>query len=275
MRLEARAVAKTYAARSGPLAALAPVSFTVEGGECVSLLGPSGCGKSTVLQMIAGLTEPSAGQILLDGSEIDGPGRDRGMVFQNYTLFPWLNVRQNAEFAGQLRANAANSGGSAVDPARVTELLELVGLADFHTAYPRELSGGMQQRVAIVRALANRPKLLLMDEPFGALDAQTRQDLQELMLVLQVHEPTTIVFVTHDIEEALYLSTRILVFSGRPGRVLRDVAVPFGPASERRAELKLSSEFAARKRELIALLQPGPLTAVRAARLDHGVHSDQ
>jgi NitT/TauT family transport system ATP-binding protein len=140
---------------------------------------------------------------------------------------------------------------------RARSLLAIMGLGDFHRAYPRELSGGMKQRVAIARALTNQPKVLLMDEPFGALDAQTREEMQELMLLLHARERTTVLFVTHDVEEAVYLSTRVLVFSGRPGRILRDVAVPFGPASERRPDLKLAPEFARLKRELIGLLHPG------------------
>jgi NitT/TauT family transport system ATP-binding protein len=276
MRLEVRDVAKTYAGRQGDVVALTPTSFFVEGGEFVSLLGPSGCGKSTTLGVIAGLEEPSAGAVFLDGARVTGPGPERGMVFQSYTLFPWLTVEENARFALGLAANVRRAGvkGVAADAERADALLEVMGLRDFRRAYPRELSGGMKQRVAIVRALANRPKVLLMDEPFGALDAQTREEMQELMLLLQRHERTTVIFVTHDIEEALYLSSRVLVFSGRPGRILREVAVPFGAGAERTLDLKLAPAFALLKRELFELLHPGGSAAgARRTLLDNLVSS--
>jgi NitT/TauT family transport system ATP-binding protein len=253
VKLEVRQLAKSYATRGGALPALLPTSFTVEDGEFVTLLGPSGCGKSTTLSVIAGLEEASQGEVLLDGEVVRGPGRDRGMVFQSYTLFPWLTVAENARFSLQLEANA----GARADPQRAASLLALTGLDEFQRAYPRELSGGMKQRAAIVRALVNRPKVLLMDEPFGALDAQTREEMQELMLLLQAHERTTVLFVTHDVEEAIYLSTRVLVFSARPGRIIRDLRVPFGPGDQRTTELKLAPEFMKLKRELIDLLHPG------------------
>ena len=276
MRLEVRDVAKTYAGRHGDVAALLPTSFSVEGGEFVSLLGPSGCGKSTTLSVIAGLEEASAGAVFLDGVRVMGPGPERGMVFQSYTLFPWLTVEENARFALGLDANVRRAGvkGVAAEAERADALLDVMGLREFRRAYPRELSGGMKQRVAIVRALANRPKVLLMDEPFGALDAQTREEMQELMLLLQRHERTTVLFVTHDIEEALYLSSRVLVFSGRPGRLLREVVVPFGPGSERTLDLKLAPAFALLKRELFELLHPGSSAAgARRTLLDNLVSS--
>jgi NitT/TauT family transport system ATP-binding protein len=240
-------VSRTFAQRGRETVALLPTSFTVESGEFVSLLGPSGCGKSTLLGLIAGLDEASGGEVRIDGALVDGPGVDRGMVFQSYTLFPWLTVEENARFAFRLAANR----GRAVD-SEVDWLLELMGLADFRRAYPRELSGGMKQRVAIVRALANRPKVLLMDEPFGALDAQTREEMQQLMRLLQAHQRPTVLFVTHDLDEALYLSTRVLVLSARPGRIIADVPVPFG--EERPLELKVSDEFLRAKRQLFNLL---------------------
>jgi NitT/TauT family transport system ATP-binding protein len=259
MKLEVRELAKTYVGRQGDVVALTPTSFAVEGGEFVSLLGPSGCGKSTTLGIIAGLEEATAGAVFLDGARVTGPGPERGMVFQSYTLYPWLTVEENARFALGLDVNVRRAGakGVAADVERADALLEVMGLRDFRRAYPRELSGGMKQRVAIVRALANRPKVLLMDEPFGALDAQTREEMQELMLLLQRHERTTVLFVTHDIEEALYLSSRVVVFSRRPGRIVREVAVPFGPGPERTLDLKLAREFALLKRELFELLHPG------------------
>jgi len=228
--------------------------------DSLLLVGPSGCGKSTTLYAIAGLEQATGGEIRLDGQPVTGPGHDRGMVFQNYTLFPWLTVRQNARFAFSLANNrgAGTAEGAAVDATRADSLLNLMGLNKFYDAYPRHLSGGMKQRVAIARALANRPKVLLMDEPFGALDAQTREEMQELLLHLSRHEKTTILFVTHDVEEAIYLSTRILVFSARPGRIMREITVPFGP--ERSLDMKLTEPFIRLKREIVGLLHhvPGP-----------------
>jgi NitT/TauT family transport system ATP-binding protein len=259
MNLEIRRLAKTYAGKSGPIPALSPTSFDVGAGEFVALLGPSGCGKSTALLIVAGLEEATSGDVFLDSVRVSGPGPERGMVFQSYTLFPWLDVFANAHFSTRLARNRSHEGGrtEGARMERARSLLAIMGLGDFHRAYPRELSGGMKQRVAIARALTNQPKVLLMDEPFGALDAQTREEMQELMLLLHARERTTVLFVTHDVEEAIYLSTRVLVFSSRPGRILRDVAVPFGPASERRPDLKLAPEFARLKRELIGLLHPG------------------
>ncbi|HEX4336051.1 MAG TPA: ABC transporter ATP-binding protein [Polyangiaceae bacterium] len=258
MKLELCDLSKTYHGQKSVVQALAPTSFRVDGGAFVTLLGPSGCGKSTALSLVAGLEEATGGEILLDGVKVTGPGAERGMVFQSYTLFPWLTVLENARFSTRLANNKKRrepGDGDAVD--RAKSLLDLMGLGDFANAYPRDLSGGMKQRVAIARALVNRPKVLLMDEPFGALDAQTREEMQELMLKLHAHEGTTVLFVTHDVEEAIYLSTRVLVFSSRPGRLIRDFEVPFGASSERRPELKLSAEFTEWKRELFGLLHPG------------------
>ena len=270
MRLDVRGLAKTYPGRQGEVVALTPTSFSVGGGEFVSLLGPSGCGKSTTLSIIAGLEVATAGEVLLDDVRVNGPGPERGMVFQSYTLFPWLTVEENTRFALGLAANARRTGTNGEDAQRADALLEVMGLADFRRAYPRELSGGMKQRAAIARALANRPKVLLMDEPFGALDAQTREEMQELMLLLQRHERTTVLFVTHDIEEAIYLSSRVLVFSRRPGRIVREVSVPFGPGAERTVDLKLAREFALLKRELFELLHSGGAAAGdRRALLDN------
>ena len=177
------------------------------------------------------------------------------MVFQNYTLFPWLTVLENTRFGFELAANqdrSRTSGEVMAEVGRAYSLLDLMGLGEFHHAYPRELSGGMKQRVAIARALTNKPKVLLMDEPFGALDAQTREEMQELLLLLSRHERTTILFVTHDVEEAIFLSTRIMVFSARPGRIIREITVPFGAG--RSLALKLDPEFLRLKREIIDLL---------------------
>jgi NitT/TauT family transport system ATP-binding protein len=255
MKLELRNLEKIYRGRKGDVQALTPTSFTVGSGEFVSFVGPSGCGKSTTLFMIAGLDSPTRGEILLDDENIAGPGRDRGMVFQNYTLFPWLTVLENTRFSFDLDSNrdySRTEGEVMTRVGRAYCMLDLMGLQNFYNAYPRELSGGMKQRVAIARALTNQPKLLLMDEPFGALDAQTREEMQELLLLLSQHEKTTVLFVTHDVEEAVYLSTRILVFSSRPGRIVEDIRVPLG--EKRDLEIKLSPEFMKLKRHLLDLL---------------------
>jgi len=244
-------VGKTYAAHEGPLVALEPVSFTLGEGEFVSLVGPSGSGKSTLLHLVAGLEPATHGEILLNGHRITGPSRERGIVFQNYTLFPWLTVEENVRFPQQLAANRTLR-----DPAYPAYLLELMGLAKFARAYPRELSGGMKQRAAIARALVSRPRLLLMDEPFGALDAQTREDMQELISLLSRHEGVSVLFVTHDIEEAIYLGDRVLVLSPHPGRLVHEARVPFG--RERALDIKLDTNFLALKRDLTRLLHSRP-----------------
>lgn len=255
MSLSVRQLEKVYQSRRGRVQALTPTSFEVGQNEFVSLVGPSGCGKSTLLYMLAGLEECSGGEIILDGKQVSCPGADRGMVFQNYTLFPWLTVLQNTRFSFDLEENIdynRTEGEVMSRVGRVYSLLDLMGLSKFYDAFPRELSGGMKQRVAIARALANKPKLLLMDEPFGALDAQTREEMQELLLLLCRHEKTTVLFVTHDVEEAVFLSTRILVFSARPGRIIEDIRVPFGP--DRTLDIKLDPEFNRLKRRLLELL---------------------
>jgi NitT/TauT family transport system ATP-binding protein len=255
MKLQVTNLEKKYPTRTGEVQALLPTSFEVGDAEFVSLVGPSGCGKSTTLYMIAGLEDCSGGEIRLDGELVHGPGSDRGMVFQHYTLFPWLTVMENARFAQTLDADfdiMRPIGEIMNRVARPQHLLDLMGLSRFYNAYPRELSGGMKQRVAIARALANKPKVLLMDEPFGALDAQTREEMQELLLLLSRHEGTTILFVTHDVEEAVFLSTRILVFSKRPGHIIKEVNVPFG--NDRPLELKQTPEFLEYKRQIVDLL---------------------
>lgn len=253
-QIEVQGVGKEYAGRSGTITALAPATFSIEQSEFVCLLGPSGCGKSTLLFMLAGLEEPSQGRILLDGEVVSGPGRERGMVFQNYTLFPWLTVRQNAGFGNRLAANrrGLDTGDAFERISRVDYLLDLMGLTRFADAYPRELSGGMKQRVAIARTLVNRPKMILMDEPFGALDSQTREEMQELLLLLSMHEKTTVVFVTHDVDEAIFLGARILVFSRRPGRIIADVRPPFEKQVD--FHIKTEPQFLQLKRELLDLL---------------------
>jgi len=213
-------------------------AYTAEGrdvGELRVLLGPSGCGKSTVLRLIAGLDRPDKGQVLVNGVPVTGPGRDRGMVFQKYTSFPWLTVGDNIAYG--LKINGVRP---AERKKTVKHLVEAVGLSGFEQVYPDTLSGGMQQRVAIARTLAVRPQVILMDEPFGALDAQTRSDMQELLLRIWEETACTVLFVTHDVEEAIYLADRVFIMSAHPGTIVEDVPVPFGrprdPAVKQRKE---------------------------------------
>ncbi|MGM5029988.1 ABC transporter ATP-binding protein [Tardiphaga sp. 862_B3_N4_1] len=209
------------AVRSGtPTRALEPTNLSVADNDFVTILGPSGCGKSTLLRMVAGLDTPTTGRILLDGKAITGPGADRGMVFQSYTLFPWLTVSENISFGLRERGVSERERN---DIAK--QWLEKVGLTSFANHFPKQLSGGMQQRTAIARALANDPKILLLDEPFGALDNQTRALMQELLLGIWERERKTVIFVTHDIEEAVFLASRTVVMSARPGRIKADIAV--------------------------------------------------
>jgi NitT/TauT family transport system ATP-binding protein len=211
---------KTFATRDGAVEAIADLDFDVRDGEFLVLVGPSGCGKSTLLDLLAGLTEPSGGRVLLDGREFDGPGLDRGIVFQQYALFPWRTARANVEFGLE-----AKGVGKAERRARASEFLELVGLAGFEDRYPHELSGGMKQRVAIARSLAYDPDVLLMDEPFAALDAQTREVLQGELLRIWRQTGKTIVFITHGIDEAVFLGQRVLVLTARPGTIKATIEI--------------------------------------------------
>ena len=211
-------VAKTF---SGSTVALQATDLAVQENDFITILGPSGCGKSTLLRMVAGLDTPTSGHIELDGRKVSGPGADRGMVFQSYTLFPWLTVLQNVCFG--LREKGAPRGQQ-LDVAH--SFVGKVGLKGFENHFPRQLSGGMQQRTALARALANDPRILLMDEPFGALDHQTRELMQELLLSIWEAERKTVLFVTHDIDEAIFMGTRAVVMSARPGRIKCDIAVP-------------------------------------------------
>lgn len=209
------------AVRGGtPTRALEPTNLNVADNDFVTILGPSGCGKSTLLRMVAGLDTPTTGRILLDGKTITGPGADRGMVFQSYTLFPWLTVAENVAFGLRERGISQKERSNIA-----REWLEKVGLTSFASHFPKQLSGGMQQRTAIARALANDPKMLLLDEPLGALDNQTRALMQELLLGIWERERKTVIFVTHDIEEAIFLASRVVVMSARPGRIKADIPV--------------------------------------------------
>lgn len=214
-------VSKTFPGASGGTVALQATDLAVAENDFITILGPSGCGKSTLLRMVAGLDTPTSGTISLDGRTVAGPGADRGMVFQSYTLFPWLTVLQNVCFG--LREKG-------LPPAQQKEIarafLAKVGLSGFENHFPKQLSGGMQQRTALARALANDPRILLMDEPFGALDHQTRELMQELLQGIWEAEHKTVLFVTHDIDEAIFMGSRVVVMSARPGRIKCDLPVP-------------------------------------------------
>jgi ABC-type nitrate/sulfonate/bicarbonate transport system ATPase subunit len=234
--------------RSDRVVAIRDLNLIVRENEFVSLLGPSGCGKSTFLQMAAGLDFPSAGELLFDGGPLEGPGAKRGMVFQSYTLYPWLNVEQNIRFALQKSGLDGER-----QQALVEEFIDLVGLRGFERAHPNQLSGGMRQRVAIARALVYRPQMLLMDEPFGALDAQTRRTMQELLLQVWEAHRTTVLFVTHDIEEALLLSDRVYMMSARPGTIKAEVAV--GLPRPRTVEMETSAAFLNLRKRLLGMIK--------------------
>ena len=238
---------RRFESSEGTTTALDDVDFTVRSREFISVIGPSGCGKSTLIRLVAGLDTPSSGEISIDGHPVLGPGADRGMVFQSYTLFPWLSVKRNVMFGlrmkGLSRARAER---------KALEWLDIVGLVDFADHYPAQLSGGMKQRVAIARALANEPRILLMDEPFGALDAQTRCSMQSHLLRIWEAVDITILFITHDLDEAIYLSDRIVVLGANPGRVVEVIEVPVARA--RHPDQFLSGYFLATKKRLESLI---------------------
>ena len=239
-------VGKTYDADGDgdPVRALDDVSFSVADGEFVCLVGPSGCGKTTLFRVVAGLTEATDGRVLLDGTEVTAPTTDMGVVFQEYHLFPWLTVEENVGFGLERSDRPA-----AERDRRVDEMLDLVGLTEFRDAYPKSLSGGMKQRVAIARALAVDPDLLLMDEPFGAVDAQTREMLQRELLDVWASTGKTVLFVTHDVAEAVTLADRVVVMAAEPGRVREVVDVDVERPRERGDAA--FAEYVGRVRELI------------------------
>jgi NitT/TauT family transport system ATP-binding protein len=247
--LEVQGIYKTFRVQGRPLVVLEDINFQLEAGEFVCLVGASGCGKSTLLNIVAGLEKPSLGTVLVDSSAVFGPGSDRGMVFQNYTLYPWLTVAQNIAFGLDLQRLPA-----AQKRETVNYFLNVVGLTQFASAYPKQLSGGMKQRVAIARALANQPEVLLMDEPFGALDAQTKEQMQQFFLDLWEQTRVTVLMITHDVEEAIFLAQRVYVMSKRPGRLQREVPVNLN-LSHRDLEVKLSPEFVEIKRHILHSLR--------------------
>jgi NitT/TauT family transport system ATP-binding protein len=231
----------------GTFTALEEVSFEVPDQQFAVLVGPSGCGKSSLLYLTAGLAEPTSGEIYVGGQQVEGPGADRGMVFQSYTLFPWLTVRQNVEFGLKRRGMPAAQRKDIVD-----YYVNEVGLSGFADNYAKQLSGGMMQRVAIARALANDPQILLMDEPFGALDSQTRLQMQQLLLRVWGNSKKTVLFVTHDIDEAILLGDRVYVMGARPGRIKQILDVPI--ERPRNLDMVMERSFIEMKREIFGLL---------------------
>ena len=251
--LSVESVAREFPGVRGgpPTLALDRTDLSVEDNDFISILGPSGCGKSTLLRIVAGLDTPSGGRVMLDGEPVARPGPDRGMVFQSYTLFPWLTVRQNILFGERARDEA------------VDRLIARVGLRGFENHFPKMLSGGMQQRTALARALANDPKILLLDEPFGALDQQTRSLMQELLLGIWEADRKTVLFVTHDIDEAIFMANRVAVMSARPGRIKADLRIDL--PHPRHYTIKTSPEFSKYKAELTEQIRT---EAVRAAQME-------
>ena len=269
--LEVKGLYKEFDGNHGKVTALKDIHFRTHKREFVCVIGPSGCGKSTLIRILAGLEEASAGEVLLDGKAIKGPGPDRGMVFQAYTLFPWLTVKKNVMFGMEV------SGRGGLAEADAMQWIDLVGLSKFANSYPHELSGGMKQRAAIARALANQPRILLMDEPFGALDAQTRSKMQSYLLEIWRNIDITILFITHDLDEAIYLADRILVLKAHPGEVQELIEVPV--PQPRSADQFISPEFLATKQRLEELIHPPSaekdnddrLNMVRMVRVDDEV----
>ena len=260
-KIAVRNVAKTFRMADGKTVdALQNIDFEIEDaysregrdiGEFRVLLGPSGCGKSTLLRLIAGLDRPDSGEVLVNDQAVHGPGKDRGMVFQKYTSFPWLTVADNIAYGLKI-----NSVPEEKRKEIVAQLIQDIGLSGFENAYPETLSGGMQQRVAIARTLALRPAVILMDEPFGALDAQTRSEMQQLLLKVWDETASTILFVTHDVEEAIYLADRIFIMSAHPGTIVEDVQVPFD--RPRKLDLKQRNEFHELQNYVLGCLRRAP-----------------
>ena len=247
--LEIDKLTKQFDSNDGIVTALKDVCFKAYRREFVCVIGPSGCGKSTFIRILAGLETATSGQVLLDGQPVSDPGPDRGMVFQGYTLFPWLTVKDNVMFG----LNMSGQGGSSAE-SQALQWIDLVGLGKFANAYPNQLSGGMKQRVAIARALANQPRILLMDEPFGALDAQTRAQMQSYLLQIWKNVDITILFITHDLDEAVYLADRILVLKAHPGEVNEVIEVPV--PRPRSPEQFITPEFLATKKRIEELIHP-------------------
>jgi NitT/TauT family transport system ATP-binding protein len=249
-KIELRQVAKTYATDRAAVLALRNTDLAVADGEFVSIVGPSGCGKSTLIYIVGGFL-PAEGEVLVDGRAITGPGTGRGVVFQEYALFPWLTVRGNIAYGLDRQGVPAVQRNQTVE-----RLIGVIGLQGFEDRFPRELSGGMKQRVAIARTLACEPAILLLDEPFGALDAITREELQREIAVILAQSPKTVVFITHNMDEAIFFSDRILVMGTRPGRILEEVRVDF-PRPREADAVRASREFASMREHLWSRLSHG------------------
>jgi NitT/TauT family transport system ATP-binding protein len=242
-------VSMEFPSKQGPLRVVDDVSYAIRDGDFVAVIGPSGCGKTTMMNMVAGFVTATHGRVLLDGRPVNGPGSDRGVIFQEYGVFPWLTVRQNIAFGLTL---AANRAGAPDRDAICARYMKLMGLSDFADAWPKMLSGGMRQRLALARAYAVKPQFLLMDEPFGALDAQTRNAMQDLLLEVLATEGKTVMLITHSVEEAIYLASRIVVMSARPTRIREEITVPFPyPRSESLHETREFNELRSHIRELV------------------------
>jgi NitT/TauT family transport system ATP-binding protein len=244
-----------YETMDGTVEAVTDVDIRVEPGEFVSIIGPSGCGKSTLLNAVAGFLKPTSGSVTVDGERVSGPSADRGMVFQQYSLFPWKTVRQNVEFGLKMKGIERYRREQAA-----RTLLGIAGLSQFENRYPDSLSGGMKQRVGIVRALATGPKVLLLDEPFGALDAQTRLIMQQVLTNMWQNLKISVLFVTHDIDEAIFLSDRVYCMTARPGTVKAEIAIPL--ERPRKQSMMMSTEFLALRRGLMSLIREESLKAM-------------
>ncbi|KQU89743.1 sulfonate ABC transporter ATP-binding protein [Variovorax sp. Root318D1] len=253
--VQIRDVSVRFGTKGQTTEAASRVSLEVKPGEFVSIIGPSGCGKSTLLNIVAGFLKPSEGEALLDGKPIGGPGADRGVVFQQYSLFPWMTVRRNVEFGLKMQGLGRTQRESAA-----RTLLGMTGLLSFENHYPDQLSGGMKQRVGIVRALATSPQVMLMDEPFGALDSQTRAVMQEILTNMWQQLQLSVLFITHDIEEAIFLSEKVYVMTARPGRIKAEVPIPL--PRPRTPEMTASPTFQALVRQLKALIREESLAAM-------------
>tara|TARA_B100001248_G_scaffold96592_1_gene71735 strand:- start:2759 stop:3661 length:903 start_codon:yes stop_codon:yes gene_type:complete len=252
VKLKVEDLSKKFDTTKGEILALNKINLEIHRREFITVIGPSGCGKTTLIRILAGLDFPTSGNVLLEGKKMEGPSAERGMVFQDYTLFPWLSVKKNVMFGLEIKGL-----GSLKAEAEAMEWLEIVGLAKFADAYPGQLSGGMKQRVAIARSLANRPEILFLDEPFGALDTQTRASMQAYLLKIWKNVDVTIFFVTHDLDEAVYLSDRILVLRANPGEIDELIEVPV-PRPRDPGQF-LTPEFLATKKRLEELIRPPEL----------------
>jgi NitT/TauT family transport system ATP-binding protein len=263
-QIDVRNVGVVYGTDGSSVVAVNDVNLDVKPGEFVSLIGPSGCGKSTILNIVAGFAQPTSGEATVDGKKITKPSSERGVVFQQYSLFPWLSVRKNVEFGLKM---------AGVDPHKrsvtARTLLDLAGLASFENHYPDQLSGGMKQRIGIVRALAASPQVLLMDEPFGALDTQTRVVMQEILTNIWQQFRISVLFITHDIEESIFLSDRIYVMTARPGRIKAEIKVPL--PRPRSAEMTDAPEFVRLVHELKGLIREESLAAMGPEIKDRGL----